>query len=174
MIGVSGEPQRNHAAQRPPFPLPRWARVVAFIGLYVLTVIGLHELEDSLESLLGAAGLEGASLYGVATVASLFIAFLGLANLLYADGSRRNRGLYMTACSLVSIMAAFAVATATVIALRATAPDIAGKMLGQAVIVVTTTLSLAAGALATIIATRRRERDRAAEDARPQSPPKSG
>lgn len=146
------------AEAAPPFPVPKWARVTAYVGLYVLVLAGMSQIEQSIVALLDILGVEGASLHEFGLLAGLYVGIMGLPSLLYRPGTDPKEGLYDTACSLVSIVLAFVAAIVTLVAMRIMAPDFAVTLYGDTAPFLAGCGMLAIGAGITFIATRRRRR----------------
>lgn len=106
------------------FPVPRWARVTSFVGMYVLVLAGAVALQRALEALLDVFGLDGAALDGAGVVAGLYLGATGLRRLLYdANSAGSGRGLYRTAWSLAAVLAGTAVTVVVSVVLRFAAPE---------------------------------------------------
>ncbi|MBE9553756.1 MAG: hypothetical protein IMF05_09875, partial [Proteobacteria bacterium] len=83
----------------PPFPVPKWARATAFVGVYALVLAGMVELQQSVQGLLAWFGVESGGLDRIGVLAGLYVAVMGLRPLLYLPMAR-NEGLYRMAWSL--------------------------------------------------------------------------
>lgn len=167
-------PESTGRAITPGFPVPRWARVTSFVGMYVLVLAGAVALERALEGLLGLLGLDGAALDGAGVVAGLYIGATGLRRMLYdADSAASGRGLYRTAWSLAAVLAGTAVTVVVSIVLRPASPE--ADWFGGAVPPLAMALTLlAAEPLVWIAARRRRGMAKDAEsDAADELPPTS-
>lgn len=140
-----------------PFPLPKWARATAFVGLYALVLAGMVELEDSVQALLAWSGVQSGGLDRTGVLAGLYVAVMGLRPLFYLP-IERNEGLYRMACSLAAALSALAVAAITLVGIDLSAPAFAESFVGSMAPFIAALLALAIGALATKIAVRRRER----------------
>lgn len=154
------EPERIEfapAEAAAPFPLPKWARATAFVGLYVLVLAGMVELEDALQALLAWFGMESGGLDRTGMLAGLHVALLGLRPLFYVP-IERNEGLYRMACSLAAALSALAAAAIALVVIDLSAPAFAESFVGSMAPFIAALLALAIGALATKIAVRRRER----------------
>jgi hypothetical protein len=145
------------AAAAAPFPVPRWARATAFVGVYALVLAGMVELEDALQDLLAWAGLESGGLDRIGLLAGLYVAAMGLRPLLY-QSMERNEGLYRMAWSLAAALAALAVAAVAAVSIPLAAPAFAESFTGGIAPALAACATLALGWAATLIATRRRER----------------
>ena len=142
----------------PPFPVPRWARLTAFVGIYALVLVGAHAVQRSVEWLFELAGIGGNPLHGVGVLAGLYVGVMGLRGLLHDAAGSRDRALYRTACSLVAGVAALAVASIALVNLRLFAPDLATTGLGASIPPLAALATLALAWPITVVATRRRAR----------------
>jgi hypothetical protein len=137
------------------FPMPRWARVTAFVGLYALALAGMVGVEHNVQTLLGWIGIEGAGLTRTGVLAGIYVAAAGLRPMLYVP-AERNEGLYRLACSLIVALSALATATVVVIVIRFGAPDYRETFMGGMVPMLAAAVTLAVGWVVSRIATRRR------------------
>ena len=152
------EPERIEfapAEAAAPFPLPKWARATAFVGLYALVLAGMVELEDAVQALLAWAGVESGGLDRTGVLAGLHVAVMGLRPLLYLR-IERSEGLYRMACSLAAALAALAVAAITLVAIDLSAPMLMQSFPGSLAPLGAALVTLAIGWAATKIAVRRR------------------
>lgn len=140
------------------FPIPRWARVTAFVGLYALALAGMVGVEQNIQRLLAFLGMDAAGLTRTGVLAGIYVAAAGLRPMLYVPADR-NLGLYRLALSLVVALAAMGVGTLMVIVLRFTAPagDADGFWRGM-IPLIAAAVTLAVGWVASRLASRRRER----------------
>lgn len=155
------EPERIEfapAEAAAPFPLPKWARATAFVGLYALVLGGMNQLEQSVVALLAFAGVDGSPLKSFGVMAGLYIGVMGMPSLLYMPRTDRNEGLYDTACSLVTALLAFVAAVVTLIAVRVGAPEMQSTTFDAVAPFVAGIAILVIGSLVTVLATRRRRR----------------
>jgi hypothetical protein len=148
--------QIESTASSPPFPVPRWARATAFVGVYALVLAGMVELQQAVQDLLAWTGMESGGLDRIGVLAGLYVAVMGLRPLLYLS-MERNEGLYRMAWSLVAALSALAAATVALLAIRLAAPAFAESFLGSMAPVLAACAALGLGAAITLIATRRRE-----------------
>ena len=144
------------AAAAAPFPVPRWARATAFVGLYALVLAGMVELQQAVQDLLAWAGLESGGLDRIGLLAGLYVAAMGLRPLLY-QSMERNEGLYRMAWSLAAALAALAAAAVAAVSIPLAAPAFAESFAGGIAPALAACATLAVGWAATLIATRRRE-----------------
>ncbi len=149
----------DSAFQRiPPFPVPRWARLTAFVGIYALVLVGANALQRSVEWLFELVGIGGDPLHGVGILAGLYVGVMGLRGLLHDAAGNRDRALYRTACGLVAGVAALAASSIALVNLRLFAPDLAATGLGASIPPLAAAATLALAWPITVIATRRRVR----------------
>ncbi len=139
------------------FPVPRWARATAFVGVYALVLAGMVELQQSVQNLLAWFSVESGGLDRIGVLAGLYVAVMGLRPLLYLP-MERNEGLYRMAWSLVAALSALAAAIAVLVVVRMFAPAFGDSFPGSLTPVIAACAALGIGAAATLIATRRRER----------------
>ncbi len=151
------EPEQIEFAATAPFPVPRWARATAFVGVYALVLAGMVELQQSVQDFLAWFGVESGGLDRIGLLAGLYVAVMGLRPLLYLPMAR-NEGLYRMAWSLVAALSALAAATAALLATRLAVPDFTESFLGNLTPALAACAALGIGWAATKIATRRRER----------------
>lgn len=148
--------ERFELPPAPSFPLPKWARATAFVGLYALVLAGMVELQQSVQGLVAWFGLEGGGLDRIGLLAGLYVAGTGLRPLLYLP-LERNEGLYRMAWSFAAALAALTAATVTAVAVHLTSPAFAQGFPGSMTPAVAAITVLAIGWAATKLATRRRE-----------------
>lgn len=151
------EPGQIEFTANAAFPVPRWARVTAFVGVYALVLAGMVELQQSVQDLLSWAGMDSGGVDGIGLLAGLYVAVMGLRPLLYLP-LERNEGLYYMAWSLVTALSSLAAAIAALSAIRLAAPAFAESFAGSVAPVLAACLALGIGWTATKIATRRRGR----------------
>jgi hypothetical protein len=151
------DPQRLDPPASPSFPVPRWARATAFVGVYALVLAGVVELQQSVQGLLAWFGMASGGLDRIGLLAGLYVAAMGLRPLLYLS-LERNEGLYRMAWSLVAALSALAAATIALVSIHVAAPAFAENFPGNMTPVLAAIAVLGIGAATATIATRRRER----------------
>lgn len=150
------DPEQIEFTAAAPFPVPKWARATAFVGVYALVLAGMVELAQSVQDLLAWAGMESGGLDRIGVLAGLYVAAMGLRPMLYLP-MERNEGLYRMAWSLVVALSALAATAAALLAIRLAAPAFAASFPGNMAPVLAACATLGLGAAVTLIATRRRE-----------------
>jgi hypothetical protein len=151
------DPHRLDPPAAPAFPVPRWARATAFVGVYALVLAGMVELQQSVQDLLAWAGMASDGLDRIGLLAGLYVAAMGLRPLLYLS-MERNEGLYRMAWSLAAALSALAAATIATVTIHLTAPAFAESFPGNMTPAIAAIIVLAIGAAVTLVATRRRRR----------------
>lgn len=153
---MNGDPEIEREAGEA-FPVPRWARVTAFVGLYALALTGTMAMQQSIENLLAWLGMSFPVLESYGILTGLYIGIVGLVPLCLRPGAAR-RGVYLTAWSLASTLAAFAAGTACLIAMHAIWPGFAETLAGRIALLLVAAAILAIGAATALLAARRRAR----------------
>jgi hypothetical protein len=158
------DPHRLDPPASPAFPVPRWARATAFVGVYALVLAGVVELQQSVQDLLAWAGMASDGLDRIGLLAGLYVAVMGLRPLLYLS-MERNEGLYRMAWSLVAALSALAAATVATVVVHMTAPAFAESFPGSMAPAFAAIIVLGLSATVTLVATRRRKRKAGAIEA---------
>ena len=151
------EPEQIEFTTAAPFPVPKWARATAFVGVYALVLAGMVELQQSVQDLLAWFSVESGGLDRIGLLAGLYVAAMGLRPLLYLS-MERNEGLYRMAWSLIAALSALAAAILAQVAIRLSAPAFAESFIGGMAPVLAACVALGIGWAVTKIATRRRDR----------------
>lgn len=138
-----------------PFPMPRWARVTAFVGLYALALAGMVGVEQNIQTVLGWLRIDGGGLTRTGVLAGIYVAAAGLRPMLYVPAGR-NEGLYRLAWSLVVALSAMGIATFVLIVMRLFARDYSDTFWGGMMPLVATALTLSVGWVVARFATSRR------------------